>query len=70
MDLNKKKKIAAVIGAIAFMDEAKKTSVQEESQRIEVLIPSIPTTNLSPWAIHGRSYAMNLRIMWQSKLYK
>ncbi len=70
MDLNKKKKIAAVLGAIAFMDEAKKTSVYEESQRMVVQKPSVPTTNISPWTIYGRSYSMNLRMMWQSKLYK
>lgn len=70
MDSNKKKKIAAILGAIAFMDEVKKTSVQEGSEKIEVVIPTIPTANISPWAIYGRSYSMNLRILWQSRIYK
>lgn len=70
MDSNKKKKIAAILGAIAFMDEVKKTSVQEGCEKIEVVIPSVPTANISPWAIYGRSYSMNLRILWQSRIYK
>lgn len=70
MDSNKKKKVAAILGAIAFMDEEKKTSIQEESEKIEVVIPTVPTANISPWAIYGRSYSMNLRILWQSRIYK
>lgn len=70
MESNKKKKVAAILGAIAFMDEEKKTSIQEESEKIEVVIPTVPTANISPWAIYGRSYSMNLRILWQSRIYK
>ncbi|MCX7769615.1 MAG: hypothetical protein N2202_00865 [Proteobacteria bacterium] len=69
MELNKKKKIAAIIGAIAMMEESK-TILEEKIPSMEMPMGTFPSVTISPWAIFGRSYAMNLRIMWQSKLYK
>jgi len=75
MDLNKKKKIAAIMGAIAVVIESKSESLMEEHEAVvklakqsELYVPNIGYP--SPWTLYGRSFSMNLRVMWQSKMYK
>ncbi len=75
MDLHKKKKIAAIMGAIAVFTESKSEYLMEEheavvklSQQRELYVPKIGYP--SPWTLYGRTYSMNLRVMWQSKMYK
>jgi len=75
MDLHKKKKIAAIMGAIAVVTESKIESATEEqeyvvniAQQRKLYVPNISYP--SPWTLYGRSYSMNLRLMWQSKMYK
>lgn len=74
MEVQKKKKIAAIMGTIAILTEKETTEVIKDEEVLPCLeVPKLPVIehgNISSWTIHGRSYSMNLRIMWQMKMYK
>lgn len=76
MASDKKKKIAAAIGAISLYLESetktKELQVDENLMSYKNLeeLQNVPINYISAWSLYGRSYSMNMRLFWQSKLYK
>jgi hypothetical protein len=67
MSVTYNKKIAAALAAVDLYLEVEKSEVREplvlqETFKFE--------HKQSPWAVFGRMQSMNIRSMWQSKLYR